>query len=156
MEDGLLYVEQPTKVFLATNYPNYKTARKTKERIIYTNNVLLHECLSRTEEELLFKFKNWGHSHQINNQFFDKWKKADKNNYKTIKNIFYLNPELWKSLGYFDTKDLKKIKEIIKVNSKMSPSKFYLFKKNIGQYFKHLRLFKTKKDINFEGYFKND
>ncbi|WP_272023903.1 hypothetical protein [Olleya namhaensis] len=156
LEDGLLYVKQPTKVFLATNYPNYKTARKTKERIIYTNNVLLHECLSRTEEELRFKFKNWGHSHQFNNQFFDKWKKANKNNYKTIKDTFYLDPKLWKSLGYFNTKDLKKIEKIIKANPRMCHSKFYLFKKNIGQYFKHLGLFKKKKDVKFEGYFKND
>ena len=151
LDNGILYVEQPTKVFLATNYPNYKVARKTKERIIYTDNMLLHECLSRTEEELRFKFQNWGHSHQINNEFFEKWKKANKTNYKSIKNTFYLNPELWKTLGYFETKDLNKIKNFIKNKPNLKLSKWYLFKKNFGQWFKHLKFF--KKDRDFEKYF---
>ncbi|WP_304143171.1 hypothetical protein [Mesoflavibacter zeaxanthinifaciens] len=151
LDNGILYVEQPTKVLLATNYPNYKVARKTKERIIYTDNILLHECLSRTEEELKFKFKNWGHSHQINNKFFEKWKKANEINYKSIKNIFYLNPELWKTLGYFETKDLNEIKNLIKNKSNLKISRWYLFKKNFGQWFKHLKIF--RKDRDFEKYF---
>lgn len=152
LEEGLLYVDEPTKVMLATNYPNYKNARNNKERVIYTNNVLLHECLSRSEEDLKFKLKNWGHSHQINDAFFDKWKRANKDNYQELKNVFYLDPTIWKSLDYFPSQDLKDIKKEVEKNEKLQPSKSFLRKKNFGQWFKFLKVFKRSK-INFESYF---
>ncbi|TYB80250.1 hypothetical protein ES676_00860 [Bizionia saleffrena] len=152
LDDGLLFVDAPTKVMLATNYPNYKRARNTKERIIYTNNVLLHECLSRTEAELTFKLENWGHSHQVNKEFFPKWKKANKDNYKTLKNLFYLDPHIWKSLDYFPTQNVTEIKYLIESNPKLQPSTSFLLKKNFGQWFKFLGPFKKSK-IAFESYF---
>lgn len=138
LDDGLLYVDQPTKVMLATNYPNYKVARKTKERIIYTDNVLLHECLSRTEDELRYKFSNWGHNDEINESFFDKWRIANKDNFKEVTDVFYLDPWKWKKLGYLPTKDVNQIKEYISESKKLKVSKLYLFAKNFGQWFKHL------------------
>jgi len=153
LDDGLLYVNQPTKVFLATNYPNYKVARKTKERIIYTDNVLLHECLSRTEEQLRFKFQNWGHNDELNTEFFDKWRMANETNYKTIKNVFYLEPHKWKELGYFKSKSLDVIKNIIEKDVKLNPSKFFLLRKNFGQWFKFWNPLKLKKEHTFESYF---
>ncbi|MGB1312195.1 MAG: hypothetical protein ACPG54_01045 [Bizionia paragorgiae] len=152
LDDGLLFVDAPTKVMLATNYPNYKYARNTKQRVIYTNNVLLHECLSRTEEDLKFKLENWGHSHEINEEFFSKWKKADKDNYKTLKNVFYLDPDIWKSLDYFPTQNLTEIKSLVENNAKLHPSKWFLLKKNFGQWFKFLSPFKKNKTA-FESYF---
>ena len=151
LEEGILYVDAPTKVLLATNYPNYKVARKSKEQVIYTDNVLLHECLSRTEEELRFKLENWGHNDEINTSFFDKWRRADATNYKEIKDVFYLNPELWKDLGYFPSKDLEAIKELIKTKDNLQMKSSFLFKKNFGQWFKHL--FASKKGREFETYF---
>lgn len=138
LEDGLLYVDQPTKVMLATNWPNYKVARKTKERIIYTDNILLHECLSRTEDELRYKFANWGHSDEINESFFDKWRCATKDNFKEVINVFYLCPRKWKKLGYLPTKDVNQIKEYISQLKNLKVSKLHLFTKNFGQWFKHL------------------
>ncbi|MEM5539551.1 hypothetical protein [Olleya sp. AS48] len=152
LEDGMLYVDQPTKVMLATNYPNYKYARNSKERVIYTNNVLLHECLSRDEASLKFKLDNWGHSHELNDQFFPKWQKADKNNYKELKNLFYLDPEIWKSLGYFPTHDLNEIKNLVEKDEALAPTKSFLLKKNFGQWFKFLKIF-NKSKIEFESYF---
>lgn len=152
LEDGMLYVDEPTKVMLATNYPNYKYARNSKERVIYTNNVLLHECLSRDEASLKFKLDNWGHSHELNDQFFPKWQKADKNNYKELKNLFYLDPEIWKSLGYFPTHDLNEIKNLVEKDETLAPSKAFLRKKNFGQWFKFLKIF-NKSKIEFESYF---
>lgn len=153
LDDGVLYVNEPTKVFLATNYPNYKVARKTKERIIYTDNVLLHECLSRSEDELRFKFKNWGHNDEINNEFFDKWLKANKSNYHTIKNVFYLEPHKWKALGFFKSKRIEDIKQIIDGNSKLRPSNWFLIKKNFGQWFKFLLSSIVRDSRKFENYF---
>lgn len=137
LEDGLLYVDKPTKVLLATNLPNYKYARQTKERIIYTDNILLHECLSRSEEELQFKFQNWGHSAEINSEFFPKWKSANSTNYKQLKDVFYLDPKIWKSLDYLPTVELSEISKLVE-KGKLRVSGLFLFFKNFGQWFKHL------------------
>lgn len=152
LDNGILYVNEPTKVMLATNYPNYKRARNTKQRIIYTNNILLHECLSRTEKELKFKLENWGHSHEINSEFLPKWKKANETNYKELKNLFYLDPTIWKGLGYMPSKNLNKIRELIKSDNKLKVKQAFLNKKNFGQWFKFLKIFK-KQNTTFESYF---
>ncbi|WP_425075653.1 hypothetical protein [Psychroserpens sp. S379A] len=138
LDNGILYVNEPTKVMLATNYPNYKRARNSKERIIYTDNVLLHECLSRTEEELKFKLKNWGHSHQLNDEFFPKWKKANETNYKELKDLFYMDPKIWKGLGYLPSRNLDDMKNLVKAQDDLSLSQWFLLKKNFGQWFKFL------------------
>jgi len=152
LDNGILYVNEPTKVMLATNYPNYKHGRNTKKRVIYTNNILLHECLSRTEEELQYKLSNWGHSHQINDEFLSKWKQANETNYKEFKDLFYLDPKIWKALGYFPSKDLKQVKTLVENSKVLQPTSFFLLKKNFGQWFKFLKLFK-KNSVNFESYF---
>lgn len=152
LDNGILYVNEPTKVMLATNYPNYRHGRNTKRRVIYTNNILLHECLSRTEEELQFKLSNWGHSHQINGEFLSKWKKASETNYKTLKNLFYLDPTIWKALDYFPSKNLDEIRDLVEKKDDLKVSASFLMKKNFGQWFKFLKLFK-KNNVNFESYF---
>lgn len=152
LDDGLLYVDQPTKVMLATNYPNYKVARKTKERIIYTDNILLHESLSRTEDELRFKFTNWGHNDEINQSFFDKWRSATKDNYTELRDLFYLNPSVWKKLGYLPTKDINALKDVIAKDDNLKVSAWHLFSKNFGQWFKTLPIFRKKPD--FESFVK--
>lgn len=117
-------------------------ARKTKERIIYTDNLLIHESLSRDEEELKFKLNNWGHTNELNKSFFCKWKSANKYNYHKIKNTFYLDPKVWKDLEYFNQKDLNEFKKTIHKTSNLRISKVYLIRKNFGQWFKHLKIFK--------------
>ena len=138
LDNGILYVNEPTKVMLATNYPNYKRARNTKQRVIYTDNVLLHECLARTEEDLKFKLENWGHSHQLNDEFFPKWKKANEHNYKELKNLFYMDPKIWKGLGYLPSRNLDTMKNLIKTQDELKLSSWFLMKKNFGQWFKFL------------------
>ncbi len=152
LDNGILYVNEPTKVMLATNYPNYKRARNTKQRVIYTNNILLHECLSRTEEDLKFKLENWGHSHEINSEFLHKWRKANEINYKDLKNLFYLDPKIWKGLGYLPSKKLDKIRELVKKDDNLKVKQFFLNKKNFGQWFKFLKIF-VKQNVTFESYF---
>lgn len=137
-KNGILYVNKPHKFMLATNYPNYKCARQTKERIIYTNNVLLHETLSRTEEELRFKIQNWGHNVDVNDEFLEKWIKVDENNYKNFSNFYYIEPERWKKLGYLNSQDFNGLKDIVKNDNNFNISKTYLFFKNFGQWFKFL------------------
>lgn len=138
LEQGMLYVKHPTKVMLATNLPNYQKARNTKQRIIYTDNVLLHECLSRTEQQLQLKLENWGHADEINPHFLEKWKQANQHNYQQLKNLFYLDPKRWKSLGHFPTQDRTEIKKIISQTPSLKPGSAFLFAKNFGQWFKSI------------------
>jgi len=136
--EGILYVENLTRVLLATNYPNYKVGRKTKARVIYTDKILLHECLSRTEDQLAFKLKNWGHNVQINDSFFEKWKLVNQENYKTFKDFYYIEADTWKTLGYFPTKNMDEIKNYVSNNKVLRISPLYLFFKNFGQWFKYI------------------
>ncbi|MFB9079877.1 hypothetical protein ACFFLS_08300 [Flavobacterium procerum] len=137
-EKGILYVDKPMKAVFATNYPNYTCARRTKARVIYTDNIILHESLSRTEEELRFKLENWGHKRQVNPDFLNKWIKVNENNYKELNNFYYIEPERWKRLNYFPSTDLKEIKEFIISSKVLRIPKIYLAGKNFGQWFKFL------------------
>jgi hypothetical protein len=153
LEDGLLYVNKPTKLLLATNYPNYKYAKNTKERIIYDEDFILHEGLARTEEELVLKLKNWSHREDVNPNFLEKWKRANKDNYHEIKDVFYLNPEIWKELGYFPTKSLTELKKLVQEDANLRIPRVKLFFRNFGQWFKHLQIKKINYHPKFEKYF---
>lgn len=142
-DNGILYVNKPHKLVVATNYPNYKWGRQTKQRVIYTDTILLHETLSRSEEGVRLKVENWGHSHEVNYDFLDKWKKVNETNYKDFRDFYYMEPERWKELDYFPTQKIDEVKSFIGENKKLKLSKDFLFFKNFGQWFKHL--FKKKK-----------
>ena len=137
VEDGFLYVNEPTRCLTATNRPNYKVGRNTRKRIIYTSNLILHETLSRSEEELEMKLKNWGHKNELNSQFLVKWKSASKENYMDLKDVFYIEPEKWKSLNYVLGKNINEVSKNFSSKSFL-PSPFYIWKKNFGQWFKFL------------------
>ena len=137
-DKGILYVEKPTKIMVATNFPDYKVGRQTRKRIIYFKGLLLHECLSRTKEELELKFNNWGHDVDINkNSFIKKWESVNEGNYKSMENFFYIEPEKWKKLAFVEGKTIKEIETNIDLSS-IIPSDFYILKKNFGQWFKYL------------------
>jgi hypothetical protein len=152
LDEGMLYINKPTKLLLATNYPNYKYAKNTKSRIVYDDTYILHEGLARTEEELKLKLANWGHKHEINSTFLEKWQRANKDNYQTIKNVFYLDAHTWPELGYFPSCNLNEIKKMVYSDAKLAIPKSKLWSKNFGQWFKHL--FKTANN-SFESYFDN-
>lgn len=153
LDDGLLYVKNTCKVLLATNYPNYKLARQSYERVIYVNTLVFHESLARMEEDLQFKLKNWGHNHELNTEFLTKWKKANKDNFKEIQNVFYLNPKQWKSLGYLPTKDFFTVNENIKKIDIQQITPIYLVLKNFGQWFKFKFTKPKKQKLDLENYF---
>jgi len=137
-DDGILYVSKPRNQKFATNYPSYVTGRNTKEQVIYIPNIVIHECLSRSEEEIRTKFTNWGHSHQVNiDEFLDKWRKIDQTNYDKFENLFYLEPEKWKKLNYVEGKSITEISDNLNYR-KLMPSKSYILSKNFGQWFKSI------------------
>lgn len=153
LDDGILYVKNTCKVLLATNYPNYKLARQSRERIIYVDSFTFHESLSRSEADLEYKINNWSHREEINPTFLSKWKMANKDNYQDIKDVFYLNPTQWKELGYVPVTKMEDIQNYFEQTGEMKISKFFLLRKNFGQWFKHLKIFKLNKKVEFEKYF---
>lgn len=137
VDDGCLYIDEPTKCLTATNYPNYRIGRNTRKRIIYTKHLMLHETLSREESELEFKFENWGHKNELNPYFMEKWKTANANNYKSLTDLFYLEPHKWKSLNFTKGTTISEIANTFSTNN-FAPSNWFLMKKNFGQWFKFL------------------
>jgi len=136
---GFLYVNQASKVMIATNYPNYYRGRNTKSQIIYQDSLILHECLSRTKEELLIKFSNWGHDVDVNvADFMKKWELVNANNYKTMNDFFYLESHKWKSLEFVKGDSFLEIYKNFEKGNSLRRSSFFIWKKNFGQWFKFL------------------
>lgn len=137
-DDGILYISKPRNQKFATNYPGYITGRNTKQRVIYVPSLVIHESISRSEEEIRKKLTNWGHSHQVNAEdFLKKWRKIDQSNYDQFENLFYLEPEVWKRLSYVKGQTITEITERLK-SRQLMPSKTHLISKNFGQWFKFL------------------
>jgi len=134
--DGILYVSKLRNQKFATNYPNYVTGRNTKKQVIYIPNIVIHECLSRSEEEIRIKFTNWGHSHQVDiEKFLEKWRKINKSNYDKFENFFYLEPEKWEKLNYIEGKSITEVSQNLNYQD-IIPSKSYLLGKNLSQWLK--------------------
>jgi hypothetical protein len=139
VDGGFLYVYPASKVMIATNYPSYKYGRNTKVRVIYQNSLILHECLSRTKEELLMKFSNWGHDVDVNiDSFMNKWEKVNAENYKTMNDFFYLEPHSWKSLEFVKGNSFLEIYKNFENANAFKRTAFFIWKKNFGQWFKFL------------------
>lgn len=137
-EQGILYVDEPMKAAFATNYPNYKCARRTNERVIYLDSIVLHESVARSESELRFKLENWGHNVDVNQEFLPKWLAVDEHNYQSMSNFYYIEPARWKKLNYFPTQDLSEIKKLIAQSPERQISPWHIRLRNFGQWFKFL------------------
>lgn len=137
-EQGILYVDAPMKAAFATNYPNYKCARRTNERVIYVDSVVLHESVARTESELRFKLENWGHNVDVHQGFLPKWLAVNEHNYEQMRDFYYIEPNRWKKLNYFPTRDLSEIKKLIAQSPDRQISAWHIRLRNFGQWFKYL------------------
>ncbi|MGL5111460.1 MAG: hypothetical protein ACRC6O_02350 [Flavobacterium sp.] len=134
---GILYVDKPLKAIFATNYPNYKSGRRIKERQIYTDTIVLHESLSRSEADLRFKLDNWGHNVDVDKGFLDKWLAVTENNYNDYKDFYYLQAKKWKKLGFFSSKNINEIKAIIENEKRLRVSKWFIEYNNFSQWLKY-------------------
>ncbi len=144
-KNGYLYVDEATKTVVATNYPDYRVGRKTHGKVIYVNALILHECLSRNREDLITKLSNWGHNTDIDlDGFMAKWDSVNENNYKEMTGFFYMKPSVWERLDFIEGENITEVFKNFKTQKEeqLYKSKFYIFKKNLGQYLKHL--FKKK------------
>ena len=137
-DGGVFFVKKPTRVLAATNYPNYKVARQTKQRIIYTPNILWHETLAREEKDIEFKLKNWGHNVDVDiEKFMDKWRSVNISNYKNLRDFFYVNPKRWKKLEFVKGENITEVSRNLDAN-KYLPNSLYIAYKNFEQWIKFL------------------
>lgn len=137
-DDGMLYVNKVTRGLMATTYPDYKVARHTKQRIIYTDNVLWHESLARDEKSLRFKLENWGHNVDVDiESFISKWRSVNKSNYQSMENFFYMSSKKWKKLSFVEGTTIDAVSRNFD-GKDLIPSSFYMKKKNFTQWFKFL------------------
>lgn len=137
-ENGLLYVNKVTRGLMATNYPDYKVARHTRQRVIYTPNILWHESLARTEEAILFKLRNWGHNVDVGiDAFMEKWRAVNEHNYKDMRDFFYMTPKKWKELSFVKGRNLEEVSQNFDAK-KMLPTPLFIWRKNFYQWFKFL------------------
>jgi len=134
---GILYVDKPMKAVFATNYPNYIGARRTHERIVYVDSLVLHESVARSEEELRYKLDNWSHNVDVNPTFLDKWLQVNETNYKEFTGFYYAEPKRWKTLNYFPTQQLEEIKKYVETNPKLRIASWFIAFKNLEQWVKN-------------------
>ncbi len=140
-ENGYLYVNEATKTVVATNFPDYKVGRKTGGKVVYFNALILHESLARDREDLITKLTNWGHNTEVDLEgFMKKWDSVNESNYKDMENFFFLEPEKWKYLDFVKGDSFEALFENFKNEKEQGlyKSKFFIFKKNLGQFFKYL------------------
>jgi hypothetical protein len=92
---------------LACNKPAYEYGRTNGHFNIYTNSFLAHITWARPEEEVYYKLKNWGHSHEFNGESFYKiWKALDDFNWQYIKNFHPMNTSSIPQLYFQKAKNL--------------------------------------------------
>lgn len=140
-KNGYLYVNEATKTVVATNYPDYRVGRKTYGKVVYTNSLILHESVSRNREDLVLKFSNWGHNTDVDvENFMNKWDSVNETNYKSMSGFFFLEPSIWQHLDFIEGQNIQDVFKNFKAQKEkqMYKSNFYLFKKNLGQFFKFI------------------
>ena len=138
---GYLYVKDATKTVVATNFPDYKVGRKTGGRVLYFNALILHESLARDRDDLITKLTNWGHNTEVDLEgFMKKWDAVNESNYTEMQDFFFLEPEKWKYLDFIEGSNFSELFKNFKNDKEegLYKSNFFIFKKNLGQFFKHL------------------
>jgi glycosyltransferase involved in cell wall biosynthesis len=95
---------------LATNSPVYEYGRTNGHFSIYTNTFIGHITWARPEEEVYYKLKNWGHSHEFNGMsFFKIWQALDDENWKYIKDFHPMNKGSIPQLYFHKAVDVKSL-----------------------------------------------
>lgn len=108
MHEGYLYIDNNEQFPFITNQNNNTHARRNNSvRNFQTNINVIHQSWARSEDEIFFKIKNWGHRDDFDTlKYFDFWKSLDIFNYHNYKNIHPLYPEVWNELCFEEAKTI--------------------------------------------------
>ena len=134
-DGGFLYVENAYESFpLATNRPEYGSARKSDHLIRYVRHCVFHQTWARPDEEVLAKIHNWGHSGGFDGQrYFDFWKSIDRRNYRRIRNLHPCYPEIWRSLGWTPGLDIPEFVANYRRDHPLSVPHWLYLRRRLGQ-----------------------
>lgn len=118
-DTGFLYISNPEKACVATNFPVYTDYRiNTNLPVKFINAPVIHETWARNEELLLQKLNNWSHKSDFDTQlYFNFWKSIDAYNYKFIQNLHPIKGENWKSLRFIEGKTMMEVIANFKENT---------------------------------------
>lgn len=111
-DGGYYIVDDSFESFpLATNNPHYRENRYNfTEKTITLNHVVLHQSFGRTEEELVTKFKNWGHRDDFDSDAYLRfWKSVNLDTYRYIQDFHPTNPGMWKRLKFIQADSISEL-----------------------------------------------
>lgn len=140
-DKGFLYIKDCYEsIVLATNYPRYTGARRSKNFVRFTDFYLFHQSWARDPEEIRFKVNNWGHINDFNvSSYFNLWQSIDENNYQYIKDFHPLVGPVWHALAHENGTDMQTfIRNYTSRHSLKAPVLQY-WKKRAGQYLRKFR-----------------
>lgn len=141
IDGGFLYVKDAYESFpLATNRPEYISARKSEHLIRYTRHCVFHQTWARPDEEVFAKISNWSHSGDFKTQsYFELWKSVDRHNYRNIHDFHPCYPKIWRSLGWTPGGDIPEfIANYRRHNPLTVPRRIYI-RRRLGQIKKQWR-----------------
>ncbi|MFB9108009.1 hypothetical protein [Flavobacterium gyeonganense] len=131
LPDGFLYIENNEKFPFITNVPKYIGARfNNNVRNHFTNIAAIHQSWARSENEISFKIKNWGHKDAFDTKnFLALWDSLNSTNYKDFRNIHPLVPEVWNELQFLQSDSIEEF--IDKYSKKNKQKLIYIEPKKI-------------------------
>jgi hypothetical protein len=108
--NGYLFVDfksrLPEQSPLATNVPQYTSARRNGHFNVVAPHYLIHETWARSEKDLKFKISNWGHTAddfvnlEKRESYFKLWQSLDEYNYQYIRDFHPGEPTTWPALNF--------------------------------------------------------
>lgn len=140
LPDGFLYIENEEKLPFVTNFPKYLSARRNFSiRNFYTNTVIIHQSWARSEDEIEYKIKNWGHRDDFDTiKYVNMWKSLNSDNYMEFVNFHPIVPAVWNKLSFIKCTS---IDEFISKYALLNKQNLYPYtSKNKIRFFKNLFL----------------
>jgi len=124
LSDGYLYIENHERFPFITNQKiNTNTRRNDNIRNHFSNIKVIHQSWARSEDQIHFKIKNWGHRDDFNTEnYFQFWKSLDSANYMNFKNIHPIEPTVWKELKFMPSKSIEEFIERFAINNSQNLS----------------------------------
>jgi hypothetical protein len=128
---GYLYVANGAKRYetmpVATNVPEYQSARRNSHFNHISPFFVLHETWARSEQELLNKLKSWGHINDFNKEsYFNLWKSLDEFNYRYVKNFHPIEAVVWERLELLPGHDIAEALQWISTQNHFKTKKWFL------------------------------
>lgn len=150
-DSGYFYTDSNETFPLATNVVNdYRLVRKTVHGTpLYTKFKLLHQSWARSEEEIIFKLKSWGHKNDFDvDAYFQFWKAVNRHTYKYVRSFHPLDGWIWQTLEYIPSLNMNEVISIVRQKMLDKEKQRHIDEKIKLKDWVPLALYKLKAKIN--------